>query len=139
MISLDKFNTPVLFIIFNRPDPTFKVFEEIRKAKPLKLYIAADGPRNHKPGDKEKCEKTRQVINLIDWDCQIRTLLRENNLGCKIAPSSAITWFFENEEAGIILEDDCLPNQSFFLFCQELLYKYKDNNKIMHISVCSCN
>ena len=111
--------TPVLFVIFNRPDTTQKVFNAIRQAKPKQLFVAADGPREGKEGEKEKCEQVREIIEQIDWDCEVKTLFRDKNLGCKIAVSSAIDWFFENVEEGIILEDDCLPSQSFFWYCQE--------------------
>ena len=126
--------TPVLFIIFNRPDTTQLVFNEIKKAKPSKLYIAADGPRPNREDEAEKCQQSRNIIKQIDWDCEIHTLFRNQNLGCKVAVSSAIDWFFENVEEGIILEDDCLPDQSFFYFCQELLEKYRDDKRIMMIS-----
>jgi hypothetical protein len=126
--------TPVLFLIFNRPHTSQKVFNEIRKAKPSKLFVAADGPRENVQGEKEKCQKAREIIKQLDWDCEVRTLFRDKNLGCKYAVSSAIDWFFNNVEEGIILEDDCLPSQSFFWFCQELLNKYRFNNKIMHIN-----
>jgi len=125
--------TPVLFLIFNRPELTFRVFDEIRKAKPEKLFIAADGPREGKEGESEKCEIARSVVNKIDWNCEVKTLFREKNLGCRDAVSSAITWFFDNVGEGIILEDDCLPDQSFFTFCQTLLEKYRDDERIMHI------
>ncbi|MEM2956657.1 MAG: nucleotide-diphospho-sugar transferase [Candidatus Pacearchaeota archaeon] len=128
-----KFSTPVLFLIFNRLYTTQKVFEEIRKIKPKQLFIAADGPRSNK--EKEKCKEVRNyVLKNIDWSCEIKTLFRRRNLGCKYAVSSAIDWFFQNVEKGIILEDDCLPNQSFFRFCQELLERYKNNDKIMSIT-----
>ena len=126
--------TPVLFVIFNRPDTTQKVFNAIRQAKPKQLFVAADGPREGKEGEKEKCEQVREIIEQIDWDCEVKTLFRDKNLGCKIAVSSAIDWFFENVEEGIILEDDCLPSQSFFWFCQELLEYYRNDTRIMHIS-----
>jgi hypothetical protein len=126
--------TPVLFLIFNRPDVTFRVFEEIRKAQPEQLYIAADGPRQDKDGEGKKCEQARSIVNKIDWKCEVKTLFRDNNLGCRVAVSSAINWFFDNVEEGIIIEDDCLPDPSFFTFCQTLLEKYRDNEKIMHIS-----
>jgi len=126
--------TPVLFLIFNRPDTTQKVFNAIRQAKPKQLFIAADGPRPDKEGEIEKCQKARQIATSVDWDCEVKTLFRDKNLGCKIAVSSAIDWFFENVEEGIILEDDCLPSQSFFWFCQELLKYYRDDTRIMHIS-----
>lgn len=125
-------NTQVLFLIFNRPDTTQRVFDEIRKARPNKLYAAADGPRITNPDDIEKCKAVRDIINQIDWNCKIYTLFREKNLGCKIALSSAIDWFFKNEEEGIILEDDILPHQSFFRFCTELLEKYRNDERIMH-------
>jgi len=126
--------TPVLFLIFNRLETTKKVFEEIRKAKPPRLYIASDGPREHKVGELEKVKAVRDyVLNNIDWNCEVKTLFREKNLGCGRAVSEAITWFFENEEMGIILEDDCLPSQSFFWFCEELLKRYKDDMRIWHI------
>lgn len=127
------FNTPILFLIFNRPDTTQKVFDRIREIKPKYLYVAADGPRETKEGEKEKCEATRSIINNIDWDCEVKTLFREENMGCKIAVSSAITWFFDNVEQGIILEDDCLPHPSFFKYCETLLEKYKDVEEVMHI------
>ena len=128
------FQTPILFLIFNRPDTTKLVFESIKRIKPAKLYIAADGARKHKVGEDLLCKETRSIIDLIDWECEIKTLLRTENLGCKIAVSSAIDWFFENEEQGIILEDDCLPNESFFNFCEQLLNQFKENKEIMHIS-----
>ncbi|WP_026464821.1 hypothetical protein [Adhaeribacter aquaticus] len=130
----EKLITPVLFLIFNRPENTQLVFNEIRKAAPEKLFIAADGPRASRPGETEKCELTRRVIDQIDWPCEVFTLIRDQNLGCRVAVSSAIDWFFENVEEGIILEDDCLPDQSFFWFCQELLEKYRNDSRIMHIT-----
>lgn len=127
--------TSVLFLIFNRPDVTKRVFEAIRQAKPPRLYVAADGPRKDKEGEAEVVQKVRKlVMDNIDWDCEVKTLFREKNLGCKYAVSGAIDWFFENEEMGIILEDDCLPSQSFFWFCEELLERYKDDLRIWHIS-----
>ena len=130
---MKKFNTPILFVIFNRIDTTKKVFEEIKKAKPRELFIAADGPRND--NEKEKTDAVRKyILKNINWKCKVKTLFRDKNLGCKYAVSSAIDWFFNNVEQGIILEDDCLPAQSFFRFCQEMLEKYKDDERIMQIS-----
>jgi hypothetical protein len=126
--------TPILFIIFNRPDTTRLVFNEIRRVRPTHLYIAADGPRHDHLEENTLCEETRRVVEKIDWPCEIKTLFREKNLGCKEGVSSAINWFFENVEEGIILEDDCLPDPTFFNFCQELLKKYRDKKEIMHIS-----
>ncbi|MFB6226475.1 MAG: glycosyltransferase family 2 protein [Candidatus Paceibacteria bacterium] len=126
-------NAPVLFLVFNRLDTTKKVFEEIRKARPKKLFIAADGPRTKE--EKKKTDEVRNyVLKNIDWDCKVKKFFRKKNLGCKYAVSGAIDWFFENVEQGIILEDDTLPSQSFFRFCQELLEKYKKEEKVMHIS-----
>lgn len=126
--------TPVLFLIFNRPDTTQKVFNAIRQAKPKLFFVAADGPREDKEGEKEKCEQVRKIVEQVDWGCEVKTLFRDNNLGCKIAISSAIDWFFENVEEGIVLEDDCLPCQSFFWFCEELLEKYKNDMRVWHIT-----
>jgi hypothetical protein len=126
--------TPVLLVIFNRPSTTRRVFEAIRAAKPSKLYIAADGPREGKPGEAEKCEACRQVVQRIDWDCQVNTLFRDKNLGCGEGPSQAITWFFSHEEEGIILEDDCLPSASFFTFCAQMLARYRNDTRIVEIA-----
>ena len=127
------FKTPILFLIFNRPDTTQKVFSRIREIKPKYLFIAADGPRVNKEGEYEKCQQARQIVSNIDWDCEVKLLFRDENLGCKIAVSNAITWFFEHVEQGIILEDDCLAHKSFFTYCETLLDKYKDNEEVMHI------
>ncbi|KAB7892665.1 nucleotide-diphospho-sugar transferase [Poseidonibacter ostreae] len=127
--------TAVLFLVFNRLDTTKQVFDSIRKAKPPRLYIAADGPRETKEGESQKAQEVREyILSNIDWECEIKTLFREQNLGCKMAVSGAIDWFFENEEMGIILEDDCLPSQSFFWFCEELLEKYKNDMRVGMIS-----
>jgi hypothetical protein len=131
------FNTPILFLIFNRPDTTIQVFDEIKKIKPKYLFIAADGPRTGKAGEKELCEETRAVITQIDWNCEVKTLFREHNLGCGLAVSEAITWFFKQVEQGIILEDDCLPDPSFFTFCEILLEKYKDDYRVSTIGACN--
>lgn len=127
-------NTPILFLIFNRPDTSQKVFDSIRDLKPKYLYVAADGPREGRLQEVELCRQTRDIISQVDWDCNIKTLYRKTNLGCGIAVSSAIEWFFQNVEYGIILEDDCLPHPSFFPFCEELLELYKDDTDIMLIS-----
>lgn len=128
-----KLTTPVLFLIFNRPDTTQKVFEAIRQARPERLFVAADGPSEDKDGEAEKCAQARSIIGNVDWDCEVVTLFRDKNLGCRMAVSSAIDWFFENAKEGIILEDDCLPNQSFFRYCQDLLEYYRNDTRIMQI------
>jgi len=125
---------PVLFIIFNRPEYARESLAAIRAAKPKRLYIAADGPREGREGEKEICEETRNlVLNSIDWECEVKTRFQEKNLGCYLGVSSAISWFFDNEDMGIILEDDVVANLSFFKFCEELLEKYKDEKKIWTI------
>ena len=129
-----KVKSPILFIIFNRPYESKIVFEMIRKVSPDRLYIAADGPRPNNELDIEQCEIARDLINYVDWPCEVFTLLREKNLGCKIAVSSAISWFFEKEEEGIILEDDCLPHVDFFRFCDEMLNRYRNETKVAHIT-----
>ena len=126
--------SPVLFIIFKRENTTKRVFDRIREARPPKLYIAADGPRESRPEEKVKCEQTRKIVELIDWDCEVHRLYRDKNLGCGKGVSSAITWFFQHEEQGIILEDDVLPNKDFFSFCDEMLDRYKDNHQIQLVA-----
>jgi hypothetical protein len=129
-----KLETPVLFLIFNRPDKTERVFKEIKKAKPKQLFIASDGARKDRQGEDEIVKKTREIVlGMIDWECEVETLFRKKNLGCGKAVSESIDWFFENVEEGIILEDDCLPSQSFFWYCQELLERYRKDERIMHI------
>lgn len=126
--------TPVLFLIFNRPDTTKQVFDRIRQAKPRYLFVAADGPRIDRPADEEKCLTTRKITENIDWPCEVQTLYRDQNLGCRLAVSSAISWFFEKVEEGIILEDDCLPHPDFFSFCRLMLETYRTNREVMHIT-----
>ena len=130
--------TPILFIVYNRLDLTKQVFDKIKIIKPRTLFIAADGPRGYKKEDLFKCIEVRKfILENINWNCEVKTLFREQNLGCGKAVSLAITWFFENVEQGIILEDDCLPDLSFFRFCGELLERYKYNEKI--ILICGTN
>ncbi len=129
--------SPVLFLIFNRPDTTKLVFEAIKIAQPKRLYVAADAPRANHIEDELLCKQAREVIADIDWECEVKTLYRDNNMGCRDGVSSAISWFFEQEEEGIILEDDCLPSNSFFKFCDELLEKYRYDTRIRHITGCN--
>jgi len=134
-----KVKSPILFLIFNRPNESRTVFDAIKKAQPSKLYIAADGPRVTKVDDVFLCDKTREIIKEINWNCELKTLLRKENLGCKTAVSGSINWFFDNEAEGIILEDDCLPNALFFKYCDVLLDKYRLDTRIRHISGCKMN
>ncbi len=126
------FTTPVLFLIFNRPETTRKVMEAIRQIRPAKLYIAADGPRENRIEDIDKCRESREIASIIDWDCDVTKLFRNENWGCGKGPASAISWFFEHETEGIILEDDCLPSPSFFFFCAELLERYRYDTERKH-------
>lgn len=128
-------DVPVLFLIFNRPEQTRVVFDAIKKAAPTKLFVAADGPRAQRPGELGLCQATRKVIDDDgSFKGEIHRLYRDANLGCAPAVTGAINWFFSNVEQGIILEDDCLPDPSFFSFCKQLLHHYKDDHRIMHIS-----
>lgn len=126
--------TPVAFLIFNRPDTTEKVFAAIRQAQPPKLLVVADGPRSDRPGEAEKCQATRAIIDRVDWKCEVLTNYSDVNLGCKARVSSGLDWVFDRVEEAIILEDDCLPDPSFFLFCEKLLNYYRQDERIMVIS-----
>ncbi|MFA6432635.1 MAG: FkbM family methyltransferase [Candidatus Paceibacterota bacterium] len=125
--------TPILFIAFNRPGPTKDVFAEIRKARPEKLFVAVDGPRKDRPEDVDKVNKVQEIVSQVDWPCEVKKLFRTENLGCKIGATSAITWFFEHVEEGIIVEDDCLPEQSFFAFCSEMLEHFRNEPRVAMI------
>ena len=129
-----QLTTPVAFMIFNRPDITQKVFEAIRQAKPPKLLVVADGARVDKPGEAEKCAAAKAIIDRVDWECEVLTNYSDVNLGCRKRVSSGLDWVFKQVEEAIILEDDCLPHPSFFRYCQELLEKYCDDERIMMIS-----
>lgn len=127
--------TPILFLTFNRLDTTKRVFEVIKEVRPQRLYIASDGPRESVAGESFKVKMVRDyLVANIDWGCDVRVLFKDKNLGCKVAVSDSIDWFFKNEERGIILEDDCLPDKSFFQFCEELLERYENNEEISVIS-----
>ena len=125
-----KLTTPVALIIFNRPDTTERVFDEIAKAKPSKLLVVGDGPLAGRNGEARKVAESRAIINKVDWPCEVLTNYSDVNLGCKIRVSSGIDWIFEQVEEAIILEDDCVPHQSFFRFCQELLAMYRYDSRI---------
>lgn len=128
------FEVPLLLLVFNKPDAVYRVFEAIRLLKPRNLYIAADGPRPDVAGESDKCQKVRQIVEQIEWDCSLHKRFLPHNQGCKKAVSTAISWFFDNVSEGIILEEDCLPDPSFFIFCQALLERYRDDQRIMMIS-----
>jgi len=128
-----SFATPILFLIFNRPDTTKKVFEKIRDIRPRQLFISADGPRPDKKDERRTCEEAQKIIQRVDWNCELKTNISAVNLGCRVGVSSGIDWFFSNVSEGIILEDDCLPDISFFPFCETLLHYYRNDERIMHI------
>jgi hypothetical protein len=119
--------------MFNRPDLAERVLESIRAAQPSRFYLAVDGPRAGNEQDATATLACQKLASLVDWDCQVHTLFRVDNLGCRRGVESAITWFFEHEKAGIILEDDCLPALGFFVFCGELLQRYSEDTRVMSI------
>lgn len=126
---------PILVLAFNRPDNVIEALKVIRAYKPERLYLSCDGPREHKLGEVEVVEKTREaMLNMIDWPCKVMKLFRDKNLGCANAVYEAISWFFEHEEYGIICEDDIVLSPDFFRFCELLLPRYKDNDRVMEIS-----
>tara|TARA_B110000967_G_scaffold207441_1_gene256818 strand:+ start:1978 stop:2940 length:963 start_codon:yes stop_codon:yes gene_type:complete len=130
-----EFNTPILLIIFNRPQYIKKILEVLKKTKPQTLYIAADGPRTEVEADIINCTMVKELIlKNIDWDCKVFKKFRSKNIGLKKNINDAIDWCFEYEQNCIILEDDCLPDESFFKFCQFALHEYEDNKKIKIIS-----
>jgi hypothetical protein len=124
--------TPIVFLIYRRPDRTQQVFDAIAKAKPRQLFVVADGPRTLE--EMEKCQATRAIIEQVNWDCDVQTNFADQNMGLRLRISSGLNWVFEQVEQAIILEDDCLPHPTFFRYCEELLEKYRDDERIMHIS-----
>jgi hypothetical protein len=126
--------TPVTLVIFKRPHTTEKVFEAIRQAKPSKLFVVADAPRLDHPDEFEKCEKTRQIIERVDWDCEVIKNYADVNLGCGKRLPTGLDWVFEQVEETIVLEDDCVPHPTFFPFCEELLDRYRYDSRICSIS-----
>jgi len=126
--------SPVLILAFNRPHTTRRVLESLRPARPGRIFFAVDGPRPERADEAQRVAQVRELARLIDWECEVRTLFRDRNLGCKLAVSQAITWFFTQVEAGIILEDDCIPHSSFFSYAADLLGRYLDEPGIMMVS-----
>lgn len=127
--------TAILFLVFNRLQTTKEVFTAIRAARPPRLYVASDGARADRPGEAEVVAEVRRwVLDAVDWPCEVHTLLRDHNLGCRRAVSGAISWFFEHEEEGIILEDDCLPSATFFPFCEVLLERHRNDPSVAGIT-----
>ena len=128
------FNVPIAVIIFNRPTEAEQLLRVIRQVQPNQLFVIADGSRANKADDLELCKATRSIFDHIDWNCQVFRNYANENLGCGLRPATGISWVFEHVEEAIILEDDCLPDLSFFQFCQELLEKYRYDQRVMHIA-----
>ena len=126
--------TPIAFCIFNRPDLTKRVFEAIARQRPRHLLVIGDGPRVDRPDEARQVAETRRVIERVDWDCDVRLQFSDTNLGCRRRIETGLTWAFDQHEELIILEDDCLPDDSFFHYCQTLLRKYRDDHRVMMIS-----
>ncbi len=120
-------------LFFVRDDTFSQVFEAVRRAKPKKLYLFQDGPRAHRPDDMENILRCRKICENIDWDCEVFRNYQEKNLGCDTSQFTAFSWVFDNEEKAIILEDDVVPSQSFFKYCDELLEKYKEDKEVFMI------
>ena len=130
-----NFNTPIALIIYNRPEKTEKVFSVLKQLKPSRLFIIADGPKNLE--DKEQCDKTKNILNRIDWKTDLKIKASDYNLGNAKRTISGLNWVFEQTESAIILEDDCVPHLSFFEFCESLLHYYSNDMEVMHISGCN--
>lgn len=126
--------TPLLFVVFNRPDTTRRVFEAIREARPPQLFVAADGARPERAEEIELVEQVRQIATAVDWPCELKVRFSEKNQGCRVAVSSAINWFFSEVSEGIILEDDCRPSPDFFRYAAAALQFYRDDSRVMHIN-----
>lgn len=130
---MKQITTPILFMVFNRPDKTQIVFDSIRSVKPTKLYVAIDAPRYGRQDDVENCNKVKSIVHNVDWPCETHYLEHEQNLGCSKAGITAWNWLFEHEDRMIFIEDDGLGNESAFYFIQEMLERYKDDKRIAYV------
>lgn len=131
-MDVEQFDIPVVFIVFNRPHTTRKVFDVIKKINPKQLFIIADGARNE--AEKNLCDEVRSIVSSIDPRCEVHKNFADTNLGCRKRINTGISWVFEHVDKAIFLEDDCLPDTSFFQYCKELLEKYEDNPGVVMIS-----
>ena len=129
-----EFDVPVVLVMFSRPDHTRAVFDRLAAIRPAQLFVIADGPRSHRPDDPRKCMESRAILERVDWKCKLHTNFSDTNLGCRGRVSSGLDWVFEQVDRAIILEDDCVPDPSFFPFCAELLERYRDDARIRTIS-----
>jgi hypothetical protein len=130
---MHRMETPVAFFFFNRPEITARVFSQITRAEPSRLFLIADGPRENRPADAEQCAAARRVVERIDWPCRVHTNFAPRNMGCMQRMASGISWVFDQVDEAIILEDDCLPDPTFFRFCEDLLRRYRDEPRVMQI------
>ena len=133
-MQTEALQTPVAFFVFKRPDTTRRVFEAISNARPTQLLLIADGPREGKEGEVDACHQVREILARVDWPCEVFKNFSDSNLGCGERMISGLNWVFSLVEEAIILEDDCLPNSSFFTFCEELLQRYRGDDRIAYIS-----
>jgi len=134
-MSNENYEIPIIILVYNRVDYLYKLIESIRKIKPKVLYVSSDGPKENDIDDYNKVMAVRDyLINSIDWDCNLNLNFREINEGLKKSVTSGLNWFFEQEEFGIILEDDIIPNETFFSFMKDNLIRFRDDNRIMMIS-----
>lgn len=125
--------TPVLFMVFNRPEKTQRVFNAIRMVKPQKLYVAIDAPRSNRPDDLEKVTKVKEIVKNVDWQCDVKYLIHEKNQGCTKAGLAAWRWLFEHEDRMIFVEDDGLGSSDAFYFVQDMLERYKDDPRVAYV------
>lgn len=133
----DMVQTPVLIMAFNRPDHLSQLLERLREIRPARIYVAIDGPRADVPEDRPKVLACQQLIDTIDWGAQVQRNFQRSNLGCGLGVSTAIGWFLDQVECGIILEDDIIPQPSFFPYCEQLLIRYADDHRVLAISGCN--
>ena len=132
--GMDQLKTPVALVLFNRPEPTRRLFEKIAAVRPLHLFLIADGPRSDREGDRQRCEEVRKIISAVNWPCKVEINFSEGNLGCRRRLISGLDWVFSQVEEAIILEDDCIPNTSFFPYCEELLERYRNCEQVGIVS-----
>ena len=121
-------------LVFNRPGPTARVFEAVRAARPERLLVVADGPRATRQGEADRCNAVRAIFDRVDWPCEVERDFAPENLGCRSRVSSGLDWVFSRAEEAIVVEDDCLPDPTFFQFCDELLARYREDARVMAIT-----
>ncbi len=131
---MNRLETPVALVVFNRPAATRRVFTAIASARPSRLLVIADGPRANREGERQLCNEVRSIVSAVDWPCQVQTDFADENMGCRRRVISGLDWVFSQYEEAIILEDDCMPDASFFPFCSELLERYRDKSQIGFIA-----